>query len=369
MAIELNWALCSYRGGDGHQVIREEPERPATLDYLTRVARAAEEAGFVNILVPTGTHCMDPWATSSAISSNTRKIKFLVAFRPGLVGPTLAAQQINTFDRLTGGRLSLNVVSGVSSVDLKRYGYFADHDERYERNEEFLDILKRLWEESGPVTFKGRFHEVEDAEVFPPREGRRPPDIFLAGASPGARRLAARLGDVHVFHAVEPEVVAEDVREVSALAEEHSRERKLEFGIRHLVCVRETKEEARRAAERIVNESETITTGNWGPASRRESVTQQRVNELAGRGDLWVSDTIYMGVNRVRQGAGTMFVGTPEMVAAQIREYADIGVTRFIMHGWPHLEEAEIFGREVMPLLQDLSLVRLQEPELEQSIS
>lgn len=363
MAIELNWALCSHRGGDGHQVIRQTPERPATLEYLIRIVSAAEEAGFVNILLPTGTHCMDPWSTATAISQNTEKIKFLVAFRPGLVGPTMAAQQINTFDKLTGGRLSLNVVSGVSSVDLKRYGYFVDHDSRYEHTEEFLDIIRLLWEEKGPVTFKGQFYEIEEADVFPTREGRRPPDIFLAGASQGARRLAARLGDVHVCHAVEPEVVAKDVLEVGALAEEHQRDRKLEFGIRHLVCIRETKKEAKEAAERIVADSDPTKTRNWGAASRGESVTQQRVNELASRGDLWISDTIYMGVNQVRQGAGTMFVGTPDMVAAQIREYAEAGVTRFIMHGWPHLEEAEIFGREVMPLLQDLAPAALPDPE------
>jgi len=363
LSIELNWALCSHRGGDGHQVIRETPERPATLAYLTQVVSAAEKAGFVNILLPTGTHCMDPWSTGIAISQNTQKIKFLVAFRPGLVSPTMAVQQINTFDNLTGGRLSLNVVSGASSTDLKRYGYFIDHDTRYEHIEEFLDIVNLLWQEEGPLNFNGQFYKIEEADLFPTRDGRCPPDIFLAGASQGAKRLAARLGDVHVCHAVEPEVVAKDVQEVGSFAKEHKRHRKLEFGIRHLVCVRETKKEARQAAERIVSESDPTKTRNWGSASRSESMTQQRVSDLASQGVLWISDTIYMGVNRVRQGAGTMFVGTPDMVASQIREYTEAGVTRFIMHGWPHLEEAEIFGREVMPLLKDLQPKGITSPE------
>ncbi len=133
--------------------------------------------------------------------------------------------------------------------------------------------------------------------------------------------------------------------------------------MRHVVCVRETKEEARRAAESIVEDSSLKNTGVWAQSLKvGESHTQQRVTELASRGDLWISDTIYMGVNRVRQGAGTMFVGTPEMVANQLREYVGAGVSRFIMHGWPHLEEAEIFGREVMPLLKDLDPVVLSEP-------
>ncbi len=355
---EFNWALCSHRSGDGHQVVRKVPERLPTHEYLTRVIQAAEEAGFANILVPTGTHCMDPWATSAALAPVTKKIKFLIAFRPGLTGPTLLAQQVNTLDYLTGGRVSLNVVSGSTQVDLKRYGYDEPHDERYDRTEEFLDIVKRLWEENGPVQFSGRFFQIEDGELFPPRGSRPAPDIFLAGASEAARRVAVKHGDVHVFHAVEPEVVAKDVKEVRELAGRSGREKPIEFGIRHLVCVRETKEEARRAAERIVSESDVgANLKNWAEAVKQsDSVTQRRVTELAGRGDLWLTDTIYMGINHVRRGAGTMFVGTPDMVAGQIREYMDAGVSRFIMHGWPHLEEAEIFGREVMPLLTGLAL-------------
>jgi alkanesulfonate monooxygenase len=364
MPTEFNWALCSHRSGDGHQVVQKVPERPPTLDYLTRVTHAAEEAGFANILVPTGTHCMDPWGTSAALAVKTKKIKFLIAFRPGLSGPTLVAQQVNTLDHLTGGRVSLNVVSGATQVDLKRYGDDTSHDDRYERTEEFLEILKLFWHENGQVNFKGRFFQVTDGELFPPRGALPSPDIFLAGASESAKRVAAKHGDVHVFHAVEPEVVAKDVQEVTALAEQAGRENPLELGIRHLVCVRETKKEARRAAEEIVNRSHIQSNmKNWAEAVKQsDSVTQRRVTELASRGDLWLTDTIYMGVNQVRRGAGTMFVGTPEMVANQFREYAEAGVSRFIMHGWPHLEEAEIFGREVMPLLQDLEPVVLSKP-------
>jgi alkanesulfonate monooxygenase len=157
--------------------------------------------------------------------------------------------------------------------------------------------------------------------------------------------------------------VAGDVKKVREMAGEAGRTRPIEFAVRHVVCVHETKEEARRAAESIVEDSSLKNTGVWAQSLKvGESQTQQRVTELASREDLLISDTIYMGVNRVRQGVGTMFVDTPEMVANQIREYVDVGVSRFIMHGWPHLEEAEIFGREVMPLLKDLDPVALTEP-------
>ena len=119
MSTEYIWALCSHRAGDGSQVNQVKPDRPATLEYLTQVTQAAEDAGLVNILVPCGTHCIDAWATAAAISVHTRKIKFLVAFRPGITGPVYAAQQANSLDYLTGGRCTLNVVTGSTPVDKK----------------------------------------------------------------------------------------------------------------------------------------------------------------------------------------------------------------------------------------------------------
>jgi len=363
MPTEYIWALCSHRAGDGRQVNQKEPERPATLDYLVQVTRAAEEAGFANILVPCGTHCIDAWAVASAVAMRTRKIRFLVAFRPGITGPVYAAQQANSLDFLTGGRCTLNVVTGSTAVDQKRYGDHLAHDERYARTEEFLEVVTRLWEEDGPVTFKGRFFDVEGASIFPPRAARPHPPIYLAGSSEAGKRVAARFGDVHMMYAAEPEVVAKDVREVRRLAEGLPRERPLGFGIRHLVCVRETKEEARRAAESLIDKSDIEHTGTWADMKlRTESVGQQRVNEMASRGSLWLTDAIWMGVNQVRAGAGTMFVGTPQMVAGVIREYFEAGVRHFIMHGWPHKEEAEIFGREVLPLLRDTDPVVVSAP-------
>ena len=363
MAVQFHWALCSFNAGDGHQINPAVPERPAKLDYLARVTQAAEDAGCVNILVPTGTHCLDAWQTASALAMQTKKIKFLVAFRPGLVGPVYAAQQANTLDYFTKGRLSLNVVSGANSADLRRYGYHAPHDERYEVTEEFLDLVHQLWEEDGPIDYKGRFFHVEDAHVWPKRYSDPHPTIFLAGSSPGGKRVAARFGDVHVFFAYEPETVAKEIQEVRKLEEEFERGAPLEFEVRHCVCVRETRQEARRAVEGWLNDSDIGNTATWADSVRlSESTSQSRINEMASRESLWLTDTIWMGVNKVRAGGATTFVGTPQMVANQFREYIDAGVTHFIMHGWPYLEEAQIFGREVLPLLKDVEPVILPDP-------
>jgi len=355
MPVEFNWALCSTRAGDGSAVIQSSPERIPSLEYLTSVTKAAEDAGFCNILVPTGTHCVDPWTLSSSIANLTKKIKFLIAFRPGLVGPTYAAQQISSFYYLNEGRISLNVVAGSNSPDLRRYGYHLGHDLRYKVNEEFMEIVIDLLTKESPLNFQGKFFCVEDANFFPSISSKKMPEFFMAGASEGAKKAAARFGDVHVVHAVEPEVIARDIEEVTHLTSHFERKTKLSFCIRHLVCVRETKKEARKAAEQIVEKSIVKKDQNWGAKVRAaESTTQRRVSELASKKGPWLKESIYMGVNSVRQGAGTMIVGTPDMVARQIREYVDAGVSRFIMHGWPHLEEAVNFGKEVMPLLKDI---------------
>jgi alkanesulfonate monooxygenase len=363
MVTQYIWALPSHRAGDGWQVNQKVPERPPTFEYLARVVQAAEEAGFVNILTPCGTHCVDAWAVASTLFPVTRKIKFIVAFRPGITGPVYAAQQSNSLDHLSRGRVTLNVVTGSTPVDQKRYGDHLAHDERYARTEEFLNIVRQLWKEAGPLTYKGKYYDIEDAAIYPPRVSQPNPTIFLAGSSEPGKRVAARFGDVHLMYAAEPEVIAADIREGRSLSEQFPRARPLEFGIRHLICVRETKAEARKAAESLVDASAIEHTSAWADMKNRtESVGQRRTNVLASQGNLWLSEAVWMGVNQVRAGAGMMFVGTPEMVARVIREYADAGVNHFIMNGWPHLEEAEIFGREVLPLLQDTHPLVLEEP-------
>ena len=360
MTTEFIWALCSHRAGDGSQVNQKVPDRPATLDYLAEVTSAAEESGFANILVPCGTHCIDAWNVASAVAAKTKKIKFLVAFRPGITGPVYAAQQANSLDYLTDGRCTLNIVTGSTPVDQKRYGDPLPHEDRYKRTEEFLEIVTSLWKNKDPLDYDGNFFSVENCSIFPDRKTIPNPPIYLAGSSDPGKKIAARYADVHMMYAAEPNTLFTDIEEVTKLSEEYERHSPIEFGIRHLVCVRETKEEARKAAEALIDKSELKNTGFWfDMKNNTESVGQKRINEMGSRDNLWLTDTMWMGVNRVRGGAGTMFVGTPDMVASTIREYYDIGIRHFIMNGWPHKEEAEIFGREVLPLLKDMDPVVL----------
>ncbi len=360
MSTEYAWFLPTGRYGDGHQINAKEPERPPTVEYLAEVARAAERAGFVNLLLPTGTHCLDAWMMSAAIAERTDRIKFCVAFRPGLMSPVLTAQQAGTFDEITGGRLTVNVVSGSTIVDQKRYGDHLEHDARYARTEEFLDIVKALWTEDGPVTFKGKYYDVEGASLYASPVSKPYPAIYLGASSDAGRRVGAKHADVHMMWTVEAERAAEDAADMKRRAAELGREDALRFGLRmHIVC-RETKKEARHVVESLIEGSAIGNTQVWADMrNQTESEGQRRMNELGSRESLWITETMWMGVNAVRSGAGATLVGTPEMVAGALREYVDAGVSNFILSGWPHVEEAEIFGKEVMPLLKDTEPVTL----------
>lgn len=354
MPTEYAWFLPTGRYGDGHRINEKTPERPPTVDYLSEVARAAERAGFVNLLTPTGTHCMDAWMMSAAIAERTDRIKFCVAFRPGLASPVLTAQQAGTFDRVTGGRLTVNVVTGSTPVDQKRYGDHLSHDERYARTEEFLDIVSALWKGEGPVTYRGTYYDVEDASLYAQPSSKPHPPIYLGASSDAGRRVGAKHADVHMMWAVEAERAAADVVDMRERAAGFGRADALRFGLRMHVLCRETKADARRAAEALLDGSSIENTNVWAEQRNyTESEGQRRMNELGSRGSLWVTETMWMGVNAVRAGAGATLVGTPDMIAGALREYVEAGVSTFILSGWPHLEEAEIFGREVMPLLKD----------------
>ncbi len=363
MGTEYAWFLPSARAGDGRRINARTPERKPTIEYLSRVANAAERAGFVNLLVPTGTHCMDAWLVAAGVAQHTERIKFCVAFRPGLTSPVFAAQTASTLDALTGGRLTLNVVTGSSHVEQMRYGDHLAHDERYDRTEEFLDVVTRLWSGDGPLTYKGKYFDIREAAFFPIHLSRPWPPIYLGGSSEPGRRVGAQYSDVHMMYAVDVETIAKDVRDMRERAAAFGREDAIKFGVRmHVVC-RESKAEARKAAEALIEGSDLSNVQAWiDMKTRTESTGQTRVNELAQGESLWITDTMWMGVNTVRAGAGASLVGTPEMIAKALREYVDVGVHTFILSGWPHVEEVEIFGREVMPLLQETGPLTLAPP-------
>lgn len=366
MSIHLHWYLPTngdnrdiVGSGDGSQKALAAVAsgfRAPTVEYLGGIARAAEQLGFEAVLTPTGTWCEDAWITTAALSAVTTRLKFLVAFRPGLISPTLAAHQAATFQRVSEGRLLLNVVTGGDSVEQRRFGDHLDHDERYDRTEEFLTVLRGVSGAAGPFDFEGRYYDVEQAAIrFAPHA---PPPIFFGGASTAAERVAARTVDTYLAWGETPPQIAERLTRMRALAEEAGRS--LSFGIRFHVLGRDTAAQAWAEADRLLDR---IDDGRIRETQRTlaasESVGQQRMLALHGgrRRDLEVYPNIWAGYGLVRGGAGTAIVGSHADVADRIEEYHALGIDHFILSGQPHLEEAYHFAEGAGAELRSRGLV------------
>lgn len=318
--------------------------------YLAEIARAADNLGYEGVLTPTGTLYEDAWLTAAALLAETERLKFLVAFRPGLLSPTLAAQQAATLQRYSGGRLQLNIVTGGENAEQQRFGDWLEHDERYSRTAEFLHIVKSIWTQES-VDFDGEYYQVRDARVSSPPDPV--PDLYFGGASPAALPIAARYVDSYLTWGEPPAAAAAKINSVRDLAETYGRT--LRYGIRLHTISRDTSAEAWAVAEKLVKElsSDQIAQATRVHASS-ESEGQRRMTALhGGRTDqLEIYPNLWAGVGLVRGGAGTSLVGSHEEVANLIFEYYSSGFDEFVLSGYPHLEEAYYFAEGVLPLLR-----------------
>ena len=367
-ALRFHWFLPT--NGDGRDIVggghgvatgAAGTIRTPSVEYLGQIARGAEQLGFEGALTPTGAWCEDAWLATAMLTGVTERLKFLVAFRPGQISPTLSAQMASTFQRLSRGRLLLNVVTGGETAEQRAYGDFLSKDERYERTGEFLDIVRRLWA-GETVTAEGRHLRVEQAKL--PRLPDPVPDVYFGGSSAAAGPVAAKYSDVYLTWGEPPPAVDEKLRWVSGLAEAEGR--RLRFGIRLHTISRDTSQEAWRQADRLIEriDDEVIAKAQAGLA-HSESEGQRRMRELHGgdRRGLEIYPNLWAGVGLVRGGAGTALVGSHAEVADRIEEYAKLGISEFILSGYPHLEEAYWFGEGVFPILRSRGLWDHPAPE------
>ncbi|MFH9433308.1 LLM class flavin-dependent oxidoreductase [Streptomyces rochei] len=357
MSLTFHWFLPTngdsrhvVGGGHGTPATESGHDRPPTVGYLSQIARAAEDLGFVGVLTPTGAWCEDAWLTTAMVAQHTERLKFLVAFRPGFVSPTLAAQMASTFQRHTGGRLLLNVVTGGESPEQRAYGDFLDKDARYRRTGEFLEVVRGLWA-GETVDLRGEHLRVEDARLV--RVPDPVPEVYFGGSSPIAVEVAARHVDVYLTWGEPPAQVAEKIARTRASAEREGRT--LRFGVRLHVITRDTAEAAWAQAHRLLDgfDPRTVASVQAGLA-RSESEGQRRMLALHGgsRDGLEIHPNLWAGIGLVRGGAGTALVGSHDEVAERIEEYASVGIEEFVLSGYPHLEEAYWFGEGVLPRLR-----------------
>jgi alkanesulfonate monooxygenase len=346
---DVLWFLPTH--GDGRYLGSDIAARHVTLNYLGQIARAADELGYFGVLLPTGKSCEDSWVVASAMIPLTQRLRFLVAVRPGLTTPAAAARMAATFDRMSEGRLLVNVVTGGDPAELRGDGIFFDHSERYAVTDEFLTVWRQLMA-GEKTTFKGEHIAVEASKLLYPPVQKPYPPLYFGGSSDAGNRVAAEHIDVYLTWGEPPNDVAQKIANARALAA--ARGRMLSFGIRLHVIVRETSAEAWRAADSLISklDDEAIEKAQKSFANF-DSVGQKRMAALHGgrRDKLEVSPNLWAGVGLVRGGAGTALVGNPDEVAERMKEYMKLGIDRFILSGYPHLEECYRFAELVFPKL------------------
>ncbi|HCL75495.1 MAG TPA: alkanesulfonate monooxygenase, partial [Pseudomonas sp.] len=278
MSLNIFWFLPTH--GDGKYLGTAEGARAVDHGYLTQIAQAADRLGFGGVLIPTGRSCEDSWLVAASLMPLTQQLKFLVALRPGIISPTVAARQAATLDRLSNGRALFNLVTGGDPDELAADGLNLSHAERYEAAVEFTRIWRRVLE-GETVDYAGKHIQVKGAKLlYPPVQQPRPP-LYFGGSSEAAHELAAEQVELYLTWGEPLEAVAEKIADVRARAARQGRT--VRFGIRLHVIVRETVDEAWAAADRLIShlDDDTIARAQ-GSLARFDSVGQQRMAALHG---------------------------------------------------------------------------------------
>lgn len=338
--------------GDGAYLGSDLRSRVSDPDYFKEIAQAVDRLGYSGVLIPTGAACEESFVLAASLAAHTKRLKFLVAIRPGTASPAYYARLSSTLDRVSHGRLLLNIVVGGNSRELAGDGIFLPHDERYDHAGEFFEVFNSLIE-TGHANLDGKYIKAHDATLgLPPVQEPRPP-IYFGGSSDAAIDFSAGIVDKYLTWGEPPAAVKEKIERVKVAAEKQGR--KVTFGIRLHFIVRETDEEAWAAADKLISHlsDETIAEAQRALRSQSDSVGQQRMFALHnGRRDaLEVSPNLWAGIGLVRSGAGTALVGSPQTVAARLREYQELGIDTVIGSGYPHLEEAYTVSELLFPEL------------------
>jgi alkanesulfonate monooxygenase len=318
------------------------PAPKPDLKGWTHFAQHAETAGIESVLISFSRFEPDPFLVSCALGQAVNNLKFIIAYRSGLMQPTTFVQQMNTASALVQGRVAFNIVAGSSSEEQHGYGDFLSHDERYARAEEFLAVCNAFWRSAEEVNFDGKYYRVEQGKIATPfvAPSRTRPEIYVSGHSPRSEGLAYSQGTCWLRVAETPEKLAPIVA--------RTRARGLGVCLRLCLLCRPTREEAIAVAQSLL------------PSDRSESTTtlkddSQMYREGKGiRNDgYWLSDCLWTGLVPHYGPVWTTLLGTPREIADALLEYERIGVTEFIMSGWPEVDTVDRFGHEIRPLLRE----------------
>jgi len=316
------------------------------LEGWERFARAAEHAGIESVLISFSRYEPDPMFISCALGRAVENLKFIVAYRSGLSQPTTFVQQFNTLSTLLDGRVALNLVAGSSRAEQHAYGDFLEHDDRYARAEEFLEVCHSFWRDpTARIDFQGRFYRVEQGHFHTPffSHDRATPEIYISGHSKAAETLAHSQGTCWLRCAEAPETLAPIVAQ--------SRAAGIEVGLRLCVLCRPTREEAIAVAESLIPHCEAGMSNSARHRDKRDDSTMYR--NAAQQKDAFIGRSLWTGLVSLCGPVWITLLGSPREIADLLLEYKRVGVSQFIMSGWPEVEEVTRFGSEVLPLVRE----------------
>jgi alkanesulfonate monooxygenase len=345
--LRFHWSLSQV--GDKFRRANATTEMTGLLGVETQInfCRAAEESGIESLLMAFGFTRPDPMTLSAALGMMTEKIKFMVACRPGVISPTAFVQQINTLSSVTNGRVCINIVTGHSPHELRYYGDFLEHDQRYERTDEFLAVCRSFWKRDGEVNFAGKYYTVEGGRLNTPFVSNKEasPEIFLGGNSDTAEQLAVRHADCLWRFADTPNNLHRVPHIVSS---------GIEVGLLVSILARPTREEARQAAFSMI-QTVSAKSQQHGKefAQKTDSVAYRSTLELAEKNKTdWLTPWLWTGAIPYLGSPAIALVGSFEDIASAIMEYKNAGISQFLFMGWPDLDEMVSFGKSVLPLIR-----------------
>ncbi len=355
--LEFHW--CLPVAGDGFYLGLPAWERPPSLSYAIDIAKMAERFGYRHLLIGMGFthHQLEAWTLATAMLTLTERIGAMVAVRPGFISAPVLAKMAVTLDHFSQGRLALNIVTGGRPEEQAMYGDFFDRDARYRRTQEFMEICRRLWSITTAFDYEGEFHSLKQTrlEILPVQP--HGPLFYFGGASQMATQVGAAWADVYLMWGEPLAEIRDRIQVMKSLVASRDRAGKLRYGLRINLIARSTEIEAQATAKEMISKVpkrvfEQARRTEF-PNTRRESVGQSRQWEFRGRADAdwYVEPGLWAGISIVRSGAGMAIVGSYRQVADRLLEYIDLGITVLILSGYPHLEECENIGRNVLPLV------------------
>lgn len=326
----------------------ENEGMPATYEYAKKVIQSAENWGYDTTLIAElylndikgpDADALEAWSTAAALAAVTEKIEIMTAVRPIYHNPAVTAKMAANIDHISNGRFTLNIVSGWWAEEAKQYGGdFTEHDERYDRTAEFVEILKGLWSED-EFSYKGKFYEIENTKLAPKPVQRPNPVLYAGGESEKGKQVITALCDAYMLHGHTPEEAETKIKDMQERRKKAGKEPFQTIGMAAYVICRDTEEEAEAELERI-----TTVKDMSGYAGFKDFTSKSELEQKIQLQDYSVSN----------RGLRPNLIGTPEQIATQIIKFEEAGVDLVMLQCSPQLEELERFSKDVMPKVEEL---------------